>query len=75
MGPAFMMQDDESGAIRYSLCTSKDSPILPEDKTITAPLFKFSPKNGTSLTGTGWWDTQVTWVSDSISPEARCELD
>ncbi|KAH6648764.1 hypothetical protein BKA67DRAFT_371977 [Truncatella angustata] len=63
LGPSLLVQDDESGGIRYSLCTSQDTPILPEDKTITAPLYKFKPKNGTAIAGTGWWDTKITWAS------------
>jgi hypothetical protein len=63
LGPSLLLQDDETGNIRYSLCTSQDTPILPEDKTIVAPLYKYKPKNGTAIAGTGWWDSQVTWVS------------
>lgn len=63
LGPALLVQDDESGDIRYSLCTSQDTPILPQDKTITAPLYKYPPKNGTAITGTGWYDNTITWVS------------
>ncbi|KAI1875932.1 uncharacterized protein JN550_001428 [Neoarthrinium moseri] len=63
LGPSLLVQDEESGNIRYSLCNSQDTPILPEDKTITAPLFKYKPKNGTALAGTGWWDHQQTWAS------------
>ncbi|KAK9420876.1 hypothetical protein SUNI508_00967 [Seiridium unicorne] len=63
LGPSLLLQDDDSADIRYSLCTSEDTPILPEDKTITAPLYKYKPKNGTALAGTGWYDTKITWAS------------
>lgn len=66
LGPSLLLQDDESGLLRYSLCNSQDRPILPEDKTITAPSSKYPPKNGTALAGTGWWDNTVTWVSRQI---------
>ncbi|KAI0125282.1 hypothetical protein BJ170DRAFT_584301 [Xylariales sp. AK1849] len=63
VGPSLLVQDDESGAIRYSLCNSNGTPILPQDKTITAPLYSYTPKNGTSLAGTGWFDSQTTYAS------------
>ena len=38
LGPSLLVQDDETSHVRYSLCTSKNTPILPEDETIIAPL-------------------------------------
>ncbi|KAH7037105.1 uncharacterized protein B0I36DRAFT_358852 [Microdochium trichocladiopsis] len=55
-GPTLMMQDDASAGIRYSLCNSHNTPIFPNDTSITMPLLKFPPKNGTALAGGGWWD-------------------
>jgi hypothetical protein len=63
VGPALLVQDDATAAIRYSLCNGNPTPVLPEDKTITLPLFKYPPLNGTSLAGTGWSDGNNIWVS------------
>ncbi|KAI0142062.1 hypothetical protein BJ166DRAFT_92889 [Pestalotiopsis sp. NC0098] len=63
IGPALLVQDDATSHVRYSLCTSEGTPILPEDETIIAPLYKYRPRNGTSLAGVGWWDNTVTWAS------------
>jgi len=56
-GPTLMMQDDASAGIRYSLCNSQGTPIFPNDTSITIPLLKYPPKNGTALAGGGWWDS------------------
>ncbi|KAF3002313.1 hypothetical protein E8E14_004336 [Neopestalotiopsis sp. 37M] len=63
LGPSLLVQDDETSHVRYSLCTSKNTPILPEDETIIAPLYKYRPRNGTALAGTGWYDSKITWAS------------
>ncbi|ORY67276.1 uncharacterized protein BCR38DRAFT_153959 [Pseudomassariella vexata] len=63
IGPSVMMQDDKTGDIRYSLCNSQDTPIFPENKSITVPLFQYAPKNGSDLTGAGWWDGSSTQAS------------
>lgn len=63
LGPSMLVQDDESAGLRYSLCNSNVNPILPEDKTITVPLYQYPPKNGTTLAGVGWYDGSTTWVS------------
>ncbi|ETS84307.1 hypothetical protein PFICI_02332 [Pestalotiopsis fici W106-1] len=63
LGPSLLLQDDETSHVRYSLCTSENTPILPEDKTIIAPLYKYQPRNGTALAGTGWYDSKITWAS------------
>ncbi|RYP59060.1 hypothetical protein DL770_010289 [Monosporascus sp. CRB-9-2] len=55
VGPALMMQDDESGGIRYSLCNSNSTPIFPNDTTLIAPLNAHLPKMNTSLAGAGWF--------------------
>lgn len=66
MGATLMMQDDDTGLIRYSLCNSNSTPVLPEDKTITLPLFDPKPKKGTALAGVGWFDNTQTQVSTFI---------
>jgi hypothetical protein len=71
LGPSLLLQDDESALLRYSLCNSNGTPILPGDKTITAPLSKYPPKNGTALAGTGWFDDTVTWVSRLVLPSTN----
>ncbi|KAH8661936.1 hypothetical protein BX600DRAFT_306325 [Xylariales sp. PMI_506] len=62
-GPALMMQDDKTGNIRYSLCNSNNTPIFPQDTTITIPLESYLPKNGTNLAGTGYFDNTNIWAS------------
>ncbi|KAI1105979.1 hypothetical protein F4804DRAFT_80498 [Jackrogersella minutella] len=61
-GPSFIMQDDDTGGIRYSLCNGNSTPIFPDDKTLTVP-FTNTPKNKTSLTGAGWTDSETAWAS------------
>ncbi|KAI1100160.1 hypothetical protein F4804DRAFT_336543 [Jackrogersella minutella] len=54
-----IMQDDATGNIFYSLCNSNGStPIFPADES-AAFVFEsnLAPRNGTSLAGTGWVDT------------------
>lgn len=68
ISPAILYQDDQTAGIRYSLCNSNNTPVLPADKTITLPLLKYPPKNGTSLAGTGWWDGKKTVSHIVYSP-------
>lgn len=63
MGATMLMQDDDTGLIRYSLCNSNSTPVLPEDKSITLPLFEPKPKKGSPLAGVGWFDNTQTQVS------------
>ncbi|KAH9895508.1 hypothetical protein F4778DRAFT_783865 [Xylariomycetidae sp. FL2044] len=62
-GPSLLMQDDETGGIRYSLCNGNYTPIFPDDKTLTLPLTSHPPKNNTSLSATGWTDGETAWAS------------
>lgn len=62
-GPALVMQDDESGGIRYSLCNTNSTPIFPNDTTLVAPLDDYPPKMNTSLAGAGWWNGTDYFVS------------
>ncbi|KAI0384330.1 hypothetical protein F5Y04DRAFT_277701 [Hypomontagnella monticulosa] len=62
-GPSFIMQDDETGNIRYSLCNGNYTPIFPDDKTITAPFMQHPPKKNTSLSAAGWTDDETAWGS------------
>ncbi|KAI1212508.1 uncharacterized protein F4807DRAFT_413315 [Annulohypoxylon truncatum] len=62
-GPSFIMQDDDTGGIRYSLCNSNSTPIFPDDKTLAAPFYNYIPKNKTSLAASGWTDSETAWAS------------
>ncbi|KAI2611800.1 hypothetical protein GGR54DRAFT_339574 [Hypoxylon sp. NC1633] len=53
-GPSFIMQDDQTGSIRYSLCNGNYTPIYPNDEAITVPFTSHPPKGNTSLAATGW---------------------
>ncbi|KAI1092935.1 hypothetical protein F5B19DRAFT_178913 [Rostrohypoxylon terebratum] len=62
-GPSFLMQDDDTGGILYSLCNSNHTPIFPDDKTLAAPFYNHIPKNKTSLAAAGWTDSDTAWAS------------
>ncbi|KAI1080111.1 hypothetical protein F5B20DRAFT_540807 [Whalleya microplaca] len=62
-GPSLIMQDDDTGGIRYSLCNGNYTPVFPNDTTIIAPLTSHPPKKNTSLSATGWMDGETTWAS------------
>ncbi|KAL7620945.1 hypothetical protein AAE478_008256 [Parahypoxylon ruwenzoriense] len=62
-GPSFILQDDDTGGIRYSLCNGNHTPIFPDDSTITAPFASHLPKKNTSLSATGWTDDETAWAS------------
>ncbi|KAK8074956.1 hypothetical protein PG997_009619 [Apiospora hydei] len=82
MGATMMMQDDDTGLIRYSLCNSNSTPVLPEDKSITLPLFEPKPKKGSPLAGVGWFDNTQTQASiwfmdendDIINSNLHCDM-
>ncbi|KAI6089708.1 hypothetical protein F4821DRAFT_51614 [Hypoxylon rubiginosum] len=57
VAPSFLMQDDETGGILYSLCNGNHTPIFPNDPTLTVPFVSYQPKNQTSLTAAGWIDS------------------
>jgi hypothetical protein len=63
MGPQIIRQNATTGAIMYSMCNSNDTPIWPTDPPLEFNL-TYTPKNGTALTGQGWWDSSTTWVSE-----------
>ncbi|KAI5922279.1 hypothetical protein F4810DRAFT_290146 [Camillea tinctor] len=62
-GPNIILQDDDSGGIRYSMCNGNSTPVLPDDTTIIAPLTTHPPKKNTSLAATGWTDGTTAWAS------------
>ncbi|OTB17046.1 hypothetical protein K445DRAFT_43009, partial [Daldinia sp. EC12] len=62
-GPSFIMQDDDTGNIRYSLCNGNFTPIFPDDKTLVAPFKEHQPKKKTSLSATGWMDGETARAS------------
>ncbi|OTB07460.1 hypothetical protein M426DRAFT_33003, partial [Hypoxylon sp. CI-4A] len=62
-GPSFIMQDDETGEIRYSLCNTNHTPIFPDDRTLTIPFTSNPPKNKTSLSAAGWMEGSTTAAS------------
>ncbi|KAI0600649.1 hypothetical protein F4775DRAFT_43743 [Biscogniauxia sp. FL1348] len=62
-GPNIILQDDDTGGIRYSMCNGNYTPILPDDSTLTAPLTTHPPKKNTSLAATGWTDGTTAWAS------------
>lgn len=59
--PQIIMQDDATGKILYSLCNSNGStPIFPGNVSASFEFDSiYTPKNDTSLTGTGWVDDDV----------------
>ncbi|KAI1642818.1 uncharacterized protein F4817DRAFT_277115 [Daldinia loculata] len=61
--PSFIMQDDDTGGIRYSLCNGNYTPIFPDDKTLIAPFKEHQPKNKTGLSATGWMDGETARAS------------
>ncbi|KAI1463659.1 uncharacterized protein F4812DRAFT_236516 [Daldinia caldariorum] len=61
--PSFIMQDDDTGNIRYSLCNGNYTPIFPDDKTLVAPFKDHLPKNKTSLSAAGWVDGETATAS------------
>ncbi|XXH03119.1 hypothetical protein Hte_009512 [Hypoxylon texense] len=61
--PSFLMQDDDTGGIQYSLCNGNHTPIFPNDQALTVPFTNNPPKNKTSLTAAGWTDAETAWAS------------
>lgn len=62
IGPSFVLQNSSTGLLTYSSCNSNNTPLYPVN-----PPNEFStvyaPRNGTSLTATGWFDKTTTWAS------------
>lgn len=62
--PQVMVQNETTGAIQYSYCNSNGTPIYPVDPPNVLPVgAAFKPRNGTALTGVGWWDGNTTVAS------------
>ncbi|KAI0119697.1 hypothetical protein F4814DRAFT_251327 [Daldinia grandis] len=61
--PSFIMQDDDTGGIRYSLCNGNYTPVFPDDKTLITPFKAHQPKNKTGLSATGWMDGDTARAS------------
>ncbi|CAJ2504480.1 Uu.00g118740.m01.CDS01 [Anthostomella pinea] len=82
-GPSIILQDDDTGGIRYSLCNGNYTPILPDDTTMTMPLDNNPPKKNSSLSATGWMDGTTSWVSmfymdnndDIVNSLLKCDWD
>jgi len=56
-GPQLAVQNLSTLAIQYSACNSNGTPIYPVDQPFVLPtLTGYDPRNGTALTGVGWWD-------------------
>ncbi|KAK4224256.1 hypothetical protein QBC38DRAFT_485838 [Podospora fimiseda] len=62
IGPSFVLQNASTGLLTHSLCHSNNTPLYPTDPPVAFKT-KYAPKNGTSLTATGWYDTMTTWAS------------
>ncbi|KAK0726932.1 hypothetical protein B0T26DRAFT_747320 [Lasiosphaeria miniovina] len=62
VGPSFAVQNLTTGLLQYSTCNSNNTPLYPLDPP-NVFLTKYSPKNGTSLAATGWFDKTTTWAS------------
>ncbi|KLU83357.1 hypothetical protein MAPG_02419 [Magnaporthiopsis poae ATCC 64411] len=62
LGPQVIRQNETTGAIMYSFCNSTGTPVFPVDNPNTLSL-AFEPRNGTAITGKGWWDNQKTVAS------------
>ena len=56
------MKNVSTGLLTYSLCRSKNTPLYPVDPRLAFGTI-CAPKNGTSLAGTGWFDSKTTWAS------------
>jgi hypothetical protein len=62
--PQVMVQNETTGAIQYSYCNSNGTPIYPVDPPNVLPVGSaFKPRNGTALSGVGWWDGNTTIAS------------
>ena len=60
LGPQLMLQNTTTGQIRYSYCNSSGSPVYSYDDATTYFELTYPPKNGTSLSGVGWWTPNNT---------------
>ncbi|KAL8295627.1 hypothetical protein RB597_009263 [Gaeumannomyces tritici] len=62
LGAQVIKQNETTGAIMYSFCNGSGTPVFPVDPPNTLSL-AFEPRNGTALTGRGWWDSSKTVAS------------
>lgn len=65
--PQILRWNATLGAITYSSCHTKDTPAFPLDPPNVLDVAQ-KPRNGTSLTGQGWWNSKTTAVSTSLLP-------
>ncbi|KAI5465083.1 hypothetical protein BGZ63DRAFT_349714 [Mariannaea sp. PMI_226] len=61
-GVQIAIQNSTTGEIHYSNCNGDGHPIFPVDQPNILPAH-ITPRNGTALAATGWWDTQKVVVS------------
>lgn len=60
--PQILRFNKTLGAITYSSCHAIDVPVFPLDPPNVLDLL-YKPRNGTSLTGQGWWNSKTTVAS------------
>ncbi|TLS22143.1 uncharacterized protein PpBr36_09781 [Pyricularia pennisetigena] len=60
--PQILRWNATLGAITYSSCNTKDTPVFPLDPPNVLDVAQ-TPRNGTSLTGQGWWNSKTTAAS------------
>ncbi|KAH8838173.1 hypothetical protein MCOR27_006714 [Pyricularia oryzae] len=60
--PQILRWNATLGAITYSSCHTKDTPAFPLDPPNVLDVAQ-KPRNGTSLTGQGWWNSKTTAAS------------
>lgn len=59
IGTQLILQNETTGLIRYSRCNKYDTPVYsPSDDSVFSLDYK--PKNGTPLTGVGYWTNVIT---------------
>ncbi|KAK9772780.1 hypothetical protein SCAR479_10465 [Seiridium cardinale] len=67
-GAQLIMQDDATGKIFYSLCNESDTdaPIFPNDESAALAIdTNLLPKNGSAISGVGWWASPITQAAIS----------
>ncbi|PKS06065.1 hypothetical protein jhhlp_007899 [Lomentospora prolificans] len=60
-GVQVLVQDPESLDLHYSYCNQGYKVVFPIEEPLKLPV-KSKPRNGTALTGAGWWDGKTTWA-------------
>lgn len=61
VGVQVIVQDPESLDLHYSYCNQGYDVVFPVDEPLKLPITT-KPRNGTAITGAGWWDETTTWV-------------